>query len=205
VTGVDGDDVELGDRHLAFWDSVFESYGGRSTELEEIVASAGDVLGESDKSPQENADLLGELAALPADEIALSTLPTAQVTVGDDELYKVNEEEIAQFVEDTIGTRSGTGTETRVQILNGNGVPGIGDDVAELLVGEGYRVILSGNYRSLDVNNTLIIAYDRTEEGIALAERAKQLLGVGEVQISGQDQGIVDLTIVVGKDFLGRT
>jgi polyisoprenyl-teichoic acid--peptidoglycan teichoic acid transferase len=205
VTGVEGDDVELGDRHLAFWDSVFETFGGRSAELEEIIASAGDVLGESDRSPEENADLLAEFAALPEDAIALNTLPVRQVTVGEDELYNVNEDEITEFVRDTIGARSGTGSETRVQILNGNGVPGIGDDVAELLVGEGYRVILSGNYRTLDVQKTRIIAYDETEHGLALAERARELLGVGEVQVSGQDQGIVDLTIVVGKDFLGRT
>lgn len=205
VTGVDGDDVELGDRHLAFWDAVFETYGGQSAELQEIVASAGDVLGESDRTPQENADLIAEIAALPEDAISLNTLPVRQVTVGDDELYNVNEEEVTEFVQTTIGARSGTANETRVQILNGNGVPGIGDDVAELLVGEGYRVILSGNYRSLDVKSTLIIAYDQSEEGIALAERARELLGVGEVQISGQDQGIVDLTIVVGKDFLRRT
>ena len=205
VTGVDGDDVELGDRHLAFWDSVFETYGGRTTELEELVSSAGDVLGESDKSPALNAEMIAELAALPRESISLNTLPVQQVTVGDDELYNINEEALAQFVTDTIGARSRGGTETRVQILNGNGVPGIGTDVAEKLVGEGFRVILSGNARSLDYDKTLIIAYDRTEEGIALAERAKELLGVGEVQVSGQDQGIVDLTIVVGKDFLGRT
>jgi len=48
----------------------------------------------------------------------------------------------------------------------------------------------------------LIVSYDDSEKGLDLAERAKELLGVGEVQIAGQQQGIVDLTIVVGKDFL---
>jgi anionic cell wall polymer biosynthesis LytR-Cps2A-Psr (LCP) family protein len=205
VTGVDGDDVELGSRHLAFWDAVFDTFGERAGELEETIAAAGEVLGESDRTPEENAALLAELASYPAEAISLNTLPVSQVTVGDDELYNIDEEELAQFVQTTIGARSSEGTETRVQILNGNGVPGIGEEVSQLLVGEGFRVILSGNAENLDYRRTLIVTYDRSEEGLALAERARELLGVGEVQVSGQDQGIVDLTIVVGKDFLGRT
>jgi hypothetical protein len=33
----------------------------------------------------------------------------------------------------------------------------------------------------------------------------RRLLGVGKVQVSVQQQGIVDLTIVVGEDFVGTT
>ena len=206
VTGVDGDDVELGSRHLAFWDSLFDTYGARTEELEQAVEAAEAVLGESDRPVAENADMIGDLAAFPEDAMVLNSLPVQQVGVGaEGELYSTNDAEIEQFVRDTIGARSFGGNETRVQILNGNGVPGIGDDVAQKLVGEGFRVILSGNARSLDYEETLIIAYERTGEALALAERAKELLGVGEVQVSGQEQGIVDLTIVVGKDFLGRT
>ena len=74
--------------------------------------------------------------------------------------------------------------------------------VAERLVGEGFRVILSGNAPRLDYERTLVITYDGSAAGRALAEQARDLLGVGEVRVSRQEQGIVDLTIVVGKDFL---
>jgi hypothetical protein len=104
-------------------------------------------------------------------------------------------------MEQAVGTTLEGNSDTRVQILNGNGIPGIGQDVAELLVGEGFRVILSGNAQRLDHKKTLIITYDPSEDGMAAADRAKELLGVGEVQVSAQEQGIVDLTIVVGKDF----
>jgi hypothetical protein len=90
----------------------------------------------------------------------------------------------------------------RVQVLNGNGVPGIGEEVAELLQGEDFRVILSGNAQRLNYKETLIVTYDETTGGQATAERAQELLGVGKVQVSAQGQGIVDLTIVVGKDFV---
>ncbi len=105
-------------------------------------------------------------------------------------------------MEETLGSKPSLGEEVRVQILNGNGVPGIGEEVAEKLSQENFRVLLSGNARSLDYKTTLIVTYDSSEEGLAMAERARSLLGVGEVQVSAQGQGIVDLTIVVGKDFL---
>jgi hypothetical protein len=86
--------------------------------------------------------------------------------------------------------------------LNGNGVPGIGQEVSERLIGAGFRVVLTGNARRLNYRKTLVITYDSSPEGQALAERARDLIGVGEVQVSAQQQGIVDLTIVIGKDFL---
>jgi ABC-type uncharacterized transport system substrate-binding protein len=49
------------------------------------------------------------------------------------------------------------------------------------------------------------VSYDQSDAGLQTAERAQRLLGVGEVQVSSQGQGIVDLTIVVGKDFLRKS
>jgi hypothetical protein len=95
-----------------------------------------------------------------------------------------------------------TDDDVRVQVLNGNGVPGIGEEVAARLQGEDFRVILSGNAQRLDYRKTLIVTYDESPQGQKQAERAQDLLGVGEVQVSAQGQGIVDLTIVVGKDFV---
>lgn len=82
--------------------------------------------------------------------------------------------------------------------------PGVGQEVADKLVGRGFRVALGGNAQNFTHKTTEIITYDASEAGIAAAERVKDLLGVGQVLVSAQEQGIVsvDLTIVVGKDFL---
>jgi NAD(P)-dependent dehydrogenase (short-subunit alcohol dehydrogenase family) len=92
--------------------------------------------------------------------------------------------------------------EIEVQILNGNGVPGIGQEVAQRLIAHGFRVLLTGNAQRLDYKKTLIVTYDSSPQGQAMAERARELLGVGVVQVATQRQDIVDLTIVVGRDFL---
>ena len=201
IVGIDGDDVELGSRHLAFWDELLKVYS-EGTELAAAVERAGAALGESDASAEEHGAFLAALADLPAEDLTLAVLPVRPVSAGESELYATDEAELVAFVEETIGVDQNRPQEIRVQVLNGNGVPGIGQEVADRLVGEGFRVILSGNARRLNYRKTLVIAYDSSEKGIALAERARELLGVGEVQVSVQQQGIVDLTIVVGKDFL---
>jgi hypothetical protein len=171
-------------------------------ELASAVKSAGAALGESDASAEEHGAFFAALADLPPEDLTITALPVRPISAGESELYATDEAELLAFVEETIGIDQERPQEIRVQVLNGNGVPGIGQEVASQLVGEGFRVILSGNARRLNYRKTLVIAYDNSAEGVALAERARDLLGVGEVQVSAQQQGIVDLTIVVGKDFL---
>ena len=200
--GAEGDEAELGSRHLAFWDALFATYEELPRSLGQVVRDAEEALSETDAENEELADFVHQLAKIPNDDRTLAALPVRQVSVGGDELYEVDTEELAGFMEETLGSRPSLGEEIRIQILNGNGEPGIGEEVAQQLSSENYRVLLSGNARSLDYEKTLIVTYDSSDEGLAIAERAKELLGVGEVQISAQGQGIVDLTIVVGKDFL---
>ena len=200
--GIEGDEAELGSRHLAFWEALFERFGPAPVELARAIEKAEAALVESDADVEELASFFQDFLKTPADDRALATLPVSQVSVGGDELYEVDNDELPDFMEDTLGSKPSLGEEVRVQILNGNGEPGIGEDVAAKLSKENFRVILSGNARSLDYETTLIVTYDSSEKGIATAERARELLGVGEVQVSAQGQGIVDLTIVVGEDFL---
>ncbi len=202
LVGLDGDEAELGSRHLAFWDGLFTQFEEDPAALEAAVRRAEGAVGESDLSVQEVASFLGSFAALDEDDRRLASIPATQVSVGGDELYEIDHAEVMAFLEDTVGTEPLNSGEVRVQVLNGNGVPGIGEEVAEQLSGEDFRVILSGNARRLNYKKTLIVTYDATGRGQRMAERARELLGVGEVQVSAQGQGIVDLTIVVGKDFV---
>ncbi|MGH2748698.1 MAG: LCP family protein [Actinomycetota bacterium] len=204
TTGVDQDDVELGTRHLAFWDALFEQFADDPRELARAVREAGAALGESDARPAAHADFLQALAALADDRRTLGLLPVNQVSVGGGELYETDFDEIRDFLRQNVGVAAVEQDEVRVQILNGNGEPGIGQEVAEILTGEGFRVVLSDNARNFDYEETLVITYDSSAEGQQVAERARDLLGVGRVQVSAQSQGIVDLTIVVGRDFLNE-
>jgi anionic cell wall polymer biosynthesis LytR-Cps2A-Psr (LCP) family protein len=202
TAGLGGDDIDVGGRHLAFWDALLDRFESDPASLGDAVAKSGTAFSESDAGAEEHAALLEALAGFGSEDLTLAQLPVRPISAGDSELYSADEEELAGFIQDTVGIRPTTDGEARVQILNGNGVPGIGQQVARELVGHGFRVLLTGNARELTHRKTLIVTYDRTAVGRDLAQRARDLLGVGQVQVSAQQQGIVDLTIVVGKDFL---
>ena len=87
----------------------------------------------------------------------------------------------------------------RLVVLNGVGTPGVGEEVARILVPEGYRLMSSGNANTFDLGETKIIASSR--EDLEAAERARELLGAGEVQLGNQSTGLADVTVVVGRDF----
>jgi hypothetical protein len=88
---------------------------------------------------------------------------------------------------------------TRVSVVNGDGRPGMGAVLNELLAPHGFRVIASQNADSFDVDRTHVVA--GTEDLVPAARRALEVLGVGTVYVSGQATGLTDLFIVVGHDF----
>jgi hypothetical protein len=87
-----------------------------------------------------------------------------------------------------------------VIVLNGNGIPGIGELVAEKILPGGFRVALSENASSFDHDETLVVVGSSND--VDLAERVRDLLGVGSVSVS-VGSGLAPVTVVVGKDFFG--
>jgi hypothetical protein len=87
-----------------------------------------------------------------------------------------------------------------VIVLNGNGVPGIGEAVAERLLPGGFRVAVSQNASDFDHPETLIVV--GSSDDVGLAGRVRDLLGVGSVSVS-VGSGIAPVTVVIGKDFTG--
>lgn len=123
------------------------------------------------------------------------TLQTDQVASG---IFRSSPEQVSQALVDAFG---GPATEaTPVIVLNGNGVPGIGEQVAERLIPGGFRVAVSQNASEFDHPETLIVV--GTPDDVGLAERVRDLLGVGSVSVS-VGSGIAPVTVVVGEDFSG--
>lgn len=87
-----------------------------------------------------------------------------------------------------------------VIVLNGSGSPGVGELVAERLVPEGFRIVVSENASNFDHDETLVVV--GSADDVALGERVRDLLGTGSVNVSVAS-GIAPVTVVVGKDFTG--
>ena len=134
---------------------------------------------------------------------ALSAVSDANVvTLQTDEVAsdvsRSRPEQVSQALVDAFG---GPASEaTPVIVLNGNGVPGIGEQVAERLIPGGFRVAVSQNASEFDHPETLIVV--GSPDDVGLAERVQDLLGVGSVSVS-VGSGIAPVTVVVGEDFTG--
>jgi LytR cell envelope-related transcriptional attenuator len=92
-----------------------------------------------------------------------------------------------------------TSAPTPVVVLNGGGVPSVGQSAAAQLIPAGFRIVDSGNASSFGYRTTLVVA--STEDDRAFAERAQAALGVGRVSVAGAPTGLASVTIVLGKDY----
>jgi uncharacterized membrane protein YidH (DUF202 family) len=143
------------------------------------------------------------VAALAGKEVRQRVLPVEAVagTEGGEELYRVIDKDLASLVERVFPDSGGPAvSRPRVRILNGAGAPGIAQQVQPLLVETGAEVTLSGNADRFDYATTQIVYYD--DAHLEDARTIREALGVGEVVKSLTELAVVDVTVVVGADFL---
>jgi LytR cell envelope-related transcriptional attenuator/LytR_cpsA_psr family len=202
VVGMDGGETDLGMRHLAFWNALMARFGSNPAALKAAMVDASGALADSNSTPAHNADLLATMASIDDADMTLGVLPVRDVGAAGTTMFEVDTSAAEAVLGGLVSRSSPEQEGHRVQVLNGNGAPGIGQTVGQMLVDGGFDVALSGNAQTLDYRVTRIVTYDPTPEGLADAARVRELLGIGEIQISRQTQGIVDLTVVVGRDFL---
>lgn len=153
--------------------------------------------------------LLGQLAAARSAEALRVTLLPVESFGGQGpdggSTFRPRAEAVAALVDDLLRgsvPEDGEGGTIRIQVLNGVGVPGVGQLVDRRLGGGSFRVVLTDNARDFDFAETRILVYDESAASMEAAQRVRERLGVGTIQVSRQPQSVVDLTIVVGADLL---
>jgi len=99
-------------------------------------------------------------------------------------------------------TRGEAGRRVGVQILNGTGVPDLASSATEILVPAGARIDLKGNALTFDHDITQVVYY--RDEFRAAAERLRVALDLGEVVKSLNPLDAIDVTVVLGFDFVDR-
>jgi len=146
--------------------------------------------------------LRAALDALARGTVEPSVVPVEQVGRGEDgtEQYKVQEPDLAAMVAAAFpGQARSAGPRPQVQILNGTGALELDQSVAARLVPAGVEVKLTGNADSFDYSQTQIVFYDPAKQ--AVAERVQRALGSGRLVLSRRPLDVVDVTVIVGKDF----
>jgi hypothetical protein len=171
----------LPDEQFLRWQDVLEGLLSAVSARPEAAAAFPEQLGSVlQAASAERADLY----ALPVQDLGDGLLVPDQ-----DGLNELVDERFVRMPADVV----------RLVVLNGVGTPGIGEEVARILVPEGYRLMSSENANTFDLRVTRVIA--STEEDVAAAQDARDLLGVGQVLLGYQPAGLTDVTVVVGQDF----
>jgi hypothetical protein len=142
--------------------------------------------------------LRGVFRGASGEPVEVIGLPTQDAGAG---VVVPDQEAVQELVAGRFGGEAGPARRIRLILLNGNGTPGIGAQVADILVPEGFRVVESGNARSFDMPQTLIIA--SSNEALPYARKARLLLGTGKLLLGEHPTGLGDVTIVIGEDFGG--
>jgi hypothetical protein len=102
--------------------------------------------------------------------------------------------------ERTASTTHLIGNIIQLQVLNGNGTPGLATTFSNKLRESGFDVVETGNFETFDVEKTHII--DRIGN-IENARRVARALGVADQQIIREISigYYLDVTVVIGADY----
>jgi hypothetical protein len=180
-----GNDLTRLARHQAFFDAWLNRLKEQPTAI-----------------PAQPPGLHKALAALVAGPWQTQVVPVESLGTNneDGELYQVNGAELRDVLAAAFPSRpAGSATRIRTQILNGTGAVGLAQRVADRLVPGGIEVKLTGNAGRLDYAETQIVFYKPSAE--AAAQRVQKALGVGKLVLSRNPLDVVDVTVIVGKDF----
>ncbi|MDX1620017.1 MAG: LCP family protein [Nitriliruptorales bacterium] len=184
---------------------LLEVIAGNDEVLDPVFSDGAPMLEGSVPTDDVRRLLEGLSRAWAEDKLVVRTLPVSPINSGADESYRMDAARTEAMVAERLATSVPDGTSgagRALQILNGNGTPGIGQKVAELLLPEGFRIVKTGNADRFDHRETRIIIYSDDADEIRAAERIQELLGVGRIERSRQPLSVADITVVVGLDFL---
>ncbi|MDQ1438992.1 MAG: hypothetical protein QOK43_2621 [Acidimicrobiaceae bacterium] len=175
-------------RHQAYWDAW--------------LARLRDQRSAVPQQPPGLAKAVNALLSGGPDDVVTRVLPVQALGASgeDGELYQVQADELRRMVGSLFpGPRPGASVRPRLQILNGTGAVGLAQQVSDQLRPLGVEVKLTGNAGRLDYTETQVVFYRRSDE--AVAQRVQKALGAGRLVLSRNPLDVVDVTVIVGRDY----
>jgi hypothetical protein len=161
---------------------------------------------DSDASSMEMAGVWQAFALLKEEKLQQVTVPVKRFRFEKTVVHTADTVKLPSFIKKYIKTdyQKPSGARTRVEILNGNGVPGIGEKVASQLDLGKFQIVNSANADNFNHPDTVIIIYSNDKESVSAAEEIKNELEVGRIETHPKNQDVADITVVVGKDYASK-
>lgn len=151
---------------------------------------------DTDLSPKDLVCMAKFASRLDMDRVKTATLPGTPETIGGISYWIPDYEKIQQVVQGLFFSRFAAGL-PRVEVLNGSGISGAAQKVADVLMQQGYEVTAVGNADSFDYASTRIVNHRSDVQGI---DRIQNVMGPGVVEQGGDPSAEADVTVIVGRD-----
>ena len=150
-----------------------------------------------------SGDVFVRLARI-IDNVHFDTLPVSSVAASDTERFEIRSRDLANLVVDrfSLAQLGFHGARPATEILNGVGKPGLAQAMANLVVPAGSEVRLTGNTVRFDQRSTRVVYYRDRDR--AFGDYLVRQLGVGQVVRGTNPISVVDITVVIGRDFAAR-
>lgn len=201
------DELETFVRQERVWSALFAAFSadGGADKLDALVAGGAPQLDTQATQSWLRTLFAGIAAAHDAGVLRQALLPVeAFGGEGPDggATYRVRDEDARALLADLLAAPAALDGDTlRIEVLNGVGVPGVGQAIHARL-SSNFRIVRTDNARSFDFTETQILVYE--EKSLPAARHLRDLLGVGTISVSRRPQTVVDITVVVGADFTDR-
>lgn len=156
-----------------------------------------------------NAELAGMWQAYSLIEdggLLQGTVPVKEFRFEKTVVHRVDDEKLEEFIKKYVkSVTSRTSFERiRLEVLNGCGVPGIGENVAGAIDMNSFEVVSSANADNFEYPETIIIIYSEDADTVAAAEKLQKELEVGRIESHPQTHDISDITVIIGKDYASK-
>jgi len=156
---------------------------------------------ETNLSLNQRLQLAKEIGQIDLIDINTFSLPVKLIRLGETTYAEPKKEEVDQLVARIFDIKTEKRSKiTRVVVLNGSGAPGIAGKVAEKLIQNGYKVVESKNADNFDYQVTQIINFRADSQAV---NKIRILLGTGVITRKKPLQNLVDIAVIVGKDYQG--
>ena len=97
-------------------------------------------------------------------------------------------------------SKDSTVSKIQIEVLNGCGKSGVAEKLTDYLRAKGFDVVRLGNYRSFEIEKSIIISRN---EKIQNAEKVASVVGLKNENVIQQTnpEYLLDVTFILGKDY----
>jgi len=200
--GTDGGAVDLAKRQEAFAPELIGLIG--ATDVKKFVARNANLF-DTDASDKELTGMLQAYASL-GDKVQTGIIPVKEFRFEKSVVNRPDQAAMPAFVKKYLKSDSTLKSDSRVKIevLNGCGVPGVGEKVSSSIDLSKYQIVNSGNADNFDHAETVIVVYSADKTIAAAAQELRNELQVGKIESHPQGQDTAQISVIVGKDFASK-